>query len=138
MTSRNLILVLAAMGSLCFAAPSIAQEHPTYESLWNDVTHDPNCKLEEYSDLFLFTCRSSLTFWYFTKPSHPAHPGVIKRSLVQKADGSFSVQEDGTSFGPDSAQPAFQAWLAQIVELDRRAKEEFEKKGTAQSPVSKQ
>jgi len=74
----------------------------------------------------VLSCKRAQTFWYFTKPSHPAHPGIIKRYLVEK-DGAWYVKEEGHSFASDAAQPAFKAWLAQIVALDRQAQESIKK-----------
>jgi len=63
-----------------------------------------------------------LTLWYFTKPNHPAHPGVIKRIIVQE-NGVWNGYEYGYSFAPNEAQPAFKNWLAQIADLDRQMRE---------------
>jgi hypothetical protein len=52
--------------------------------------------------------------------------GVIRRSLTER-DGAWYATERGWSFGPDSAQPAFLKWLAQIQELDRRMKAAIER-----------
>ena len=76
----------------------------------------------------LVTCKDKLTLWYFTKPNHPAHPGVIKR-IIEEKDGGFVAHEEGSSFGPDSAQRAFKAWLAQSADLDRKMKEDLARRG---------
>jgi len=65
---------------------------------------------------------TSESLWYFTKPGHPAHPGVIQRAVVQIADG-VGIHEEGWSFASDAAQPAFKTFLAQIRALDQQMKE---------------
>jgi hypothetical protein len=97
---------------------------PTFESLWAQVSADRDCKPTEFNNFTLMTCQSEMTLWYFTKPNHPAHPGVIKRAIKQGHGGVY-VDEEGTSFVPDTGQPAFKAWLAQIQELDRQVRDEL-------------
>jgi hypothetical protein len=79
--------------------------------------------------------RAAVYIWYLTKPNHPAHPGIIKRYLYQQ-DGAWYTKEEGRSFASDAAQPAFKAWLAQIADMDRQARE-WIKKQHSQEPDSK-
>ncbi len=104
------------------AAPVNARELLSFQGLWETVKHDPDCKSSQFPNFILVTCEEEHTLWYFTKPNHPAYPGVIERSLFEK-DGAWYAKEDGHSFAPDAAQPAFEAWLAQIADLDRQAQE---------------
>ena len=96
---------------------------------------DLDCKPSQFPDCVLFTCERQYTFWYLTKPNHPAHPGIIKRYLYQQ-DGAWYAKEEGRSFASDAAQPAFKAWLAQIADMDRQARE-WIKKQHSQEPDSK-
>lgn len=124
MTTMRLGLALLLFA---VAAPASSQDRSTYESLWEAVAHDPDCAPSQYPDVTLMTCKNAFTLWYFTKPNHAAHPGVVKRAVVQ--DGpAVSVRLSGWSFASDVAQPAFKTWLAPIQELDRQAKESFERK----------
>ncbi len=113
---------------MLLTASALAQDRPTYQSLWDEATEKTGCAPAGYADFTLVTCREDLTLWYFTKPNHPANPGVIKRAIVQTADGAFVSNVEGWSFAPDDAQPAFKNWLSQINELDRRMKEDIEKR----------
>jgi hypothetical protein len=124
-------LAVIAASTLLVASPLCAQEHSTYESLWNGVVKDPDCKPADYPDFILVTCQGEFTLWYFTKPNHAAHPGVIKRTISRDENGAVSAREEGTSFASDAAQPAFKAWLAQIADLDRQAREYIEKQNRA-------
>ena len=115
--------LLAAAVWLSFGA-ALAEEHPTFQELLDTIKQKPECQSADNADYVLFTCKGeTMTQWYFTKPNHPAHPGVVKRFPVQEKNGQWSIQEDGTSFAPDSGQPAFKAWLAQFKDLDRRMNE---------------
>jgi hypothetical protein len=116
-----------ALAAVFCAASAWGQTHPSYESLWHSATQKTNCVPASYSDFTLVTCKDDLILWYFTKPNHPAHPGVIKRIFEEKKEG-WVAREEGHSFAPDSAQPAFKAWLAQIADLDRRMKEDVERR----------
>lgn len=120
---------------LFMAAPVSAGELTSFQELWDAVAHDPDCKPSQFPDFVLFTCERQYTFWYLTKPNHPAHPGIIKRYLYQQ-DGAWYAKEEGRSFASDAAQPAFKAWLAQIADMDRQARE-WIKKQHSQEPDSK-
>ena len=120
---------------LFMAAPVSAGELTSFQELWDAVAHDPDCKPSQFPDFVLFTCERQYTFWYLTKPNHPAHPGIIKRYLYQQ-EGAWYAKEEGRSFASDTAQPAFKAWLAQIADMDRQARE-WIKKQHSQEPDSK-
>ena len=120
---------------LFMAAPVSAGELTSLQELWDAVAHDPDCKPSQFPDFVLFTCERQYTFWYLTKPNHRAHPGIIKRHLYQQ-DGAWYAKEEGRSFASDAAQPAFKAWLAQIADMDRQARE-WIKKQHSQEPDSK-
>ena len=106
-------IVLSA--ALLFPTGAIARPH--FSDMLDPIVHDPGCKLNDQPDFSLFTCGGGLTLWYFTKPNHPAHPGIIKRVVVRGAAG-WSVHEEATSFAPDDRQAPFLAWLEQIKRLD--------------------
>ncbi len=117
------------------ALPATADERPTYQTLWKEASNGPGCNASEYPDLVLVKCDAGLTLWYFTKPNHPAHPGVIKRMITQQADGSWIAQEQGSSFASDAAQPAFKTWLAQIQDLDRQMMQSIRKQHGTPPPT---
>lgn len=120
------IWALASGFLLLTVAPVSAAEPSSFQAMWDAVTHDPDCKPSQFPDFVVLSCKRAQTFWYFTKPNHPAHPGIIKRYLVEK-NGAWYVKEEGHSFASDTAQPAFKAWLAQIADLDRQAQESIKK-----------
>ena len=101
--------------------PACAAAHPSFNDLLQPVLHDPTCKLNDQPTFRLFACANGTTLWYFTKPTHPAYPGVIKRVLSCGPAGC-AVREEGTSFAPDDRQAPFKTWMAQIRELDAEMK----------------
>jgi hypothetical protein len=115
---KRLLAVVICIG-FNLISPAHADNRPTFSDLWNEATHKPNNEVKEFPDFTMVTCDGGLTYYYFTKQNHPAHPGVIIRKAVEK-DGAWFVNEDGHSFASDAAQPAFKAWLAQFTELDRQ------------------
>jgi hypothetical protein len=114
--------VATILFGLGLSTVALAEDHPTYESLWNSVSSSPDCKSQDDVDLTIFTCEKAMSLWYFTKLGHPAHPGVVKRSVVEDAK-NVSIDEQGWSFAPDAAQPAFKTFLAQIRALDAQMKQ---------------
>ena len=130
---RFRVLVLAMLLPVFMVSPGKAQQHPSYESLWAEATKQPDAKIAEFPDFTMVVSADGLTYYYFTKPSHFAHPGVIKRYVVEE-NGQVFVREHGWSFGDDSSQPAFQRWLDQFKELDRKMAEQMrQQKGSAPS-----
>jgi hypothetical protein len=106
-------------------SPLRAEQRPSYESLWAEATGQANAEIIDYPDFTMVKSGDGLTYYYFTKPSHFAHPGVVKR-FVSQQNGTWVVTEKGWSFGADDAQPAFQKWLEQFKELDRLMKEDLQ------------
>jgi len=119
MALRTVLLIAVA----CFTWRTVlAADRPTYESLWNEITHDHGCVPSEQRDYTMFTCDADHALWYFTKPSHPAHPGVVKRAVVQENE-AMVIRTRGWSFAPDADQPKFKTWLEQFKELDARVRQ---------------
>jgi hypothetical protein len=101
-------LVLVAMG-LSLSPPAIAARL-TFEDYWNEASHKPGAVTKEYPHAIVITDKKDFTVYIFTKPNTPAHPGVIIRKLVNENGGAY-FDTEGHSDGPDSAQPAFKAWM---------------------------
>lgn len=118
---RRLAMALACLAIVCAPAAG-ADERPTYQSLMDQVTASGDCTPQDDVDIVIFTCAKSEDLWYFTKQGHPAHPGVVRRYVVQ-SDQGMSIAEHGWSFAADAAQPAFKTFLAQISALDEQMKE---------------
>ncbi|HUO88156.1 MAG TPA: DUF4019 domain-containing protein [Rhizomicrobium sp.] len=106
---------------LCGGTVASADEHPTYQSLLDAVTH-ADCTPKDLVTLVLYTCDKTQDLWYFTKEGHPAHPGVVRRYVVEDG-GVVSVALRGWSFASDADQPAFKTFLAQLNALDAQMKE---------------
>ena len=106
--------------SFLLVRPAASDTHPTFQSLWAAIAHAPDCTKRDDVDLVIVACDKSQSVWYFTKPGHPAHPGVVERQVTRDAKGAVSVSENGWSFAPDAAQPAFKTFIGQIRALDRQ------------------
>jgi hypothetical protein len=122
----NYRIASIVVGIVLWMTPVHSEGRPTYDGLRAEVAKTPDCAPREYPELTIVACKSG-TLWYFTKPNHPAHPGVIKRFVVEE-NGQIFMKEEGHSFGPDSAQPTFKAWLAQIQALDRKMIEDIKQR----------
>ena len=114
----------AALAICVLAGPAASQNHPSFQTLWNAVAHAPGCTQKDDVDLIIVACDRTQSLWYFTKPGHPAHPGVVERRIARNKTG-VDVSENGWSFAADAAQPAFKTFLAQIRALDEQMKEGF-------------
>ena len=101
----------AAIASVCVALCSSAfAAELTFNDYWNQATHAPGAVTKEYPHATVITDEKNFTVYIFTKPGDPAHPGVIVRKLVNGPNGAY-FDTLGHSDGPDSAQPAFKAWM---------------------------
>ena len=104
------VFPIVAILALATALPTVAQRM-TYDAYWKEAHQKPGVVIKEYPKTTVVTDDKNLTVYFFTKPGTPAHPGVIVRKLVNDKDGAY-FDTAGHSDGPDSAQPAFKAWMA--------------------------
>jgi hypothetical protein len=123
---RNAIIALALLPGLVLAGPAFAQDKATYESLLGQ-TRAFGCAPREFSDLLMMTCTHDKSLWYFTKSSHAAHPGVIRRG-VEEEGGEIFIRTRGWSFAAAESQAPFQQWLAQMKALDEEVRQNLRKK----------
>jgi hypothetical protein len=114
---RKIVIVL-----LLSCLPALAQERSSFDSYRQEV-EAKTCEKSEEPGVTIFQCDAEMTFYYFTKPLHPAHPSVIERALKENAEGVY-FSENGRSFAPDKAQPAFQAWLGEFKALDEQLRKD--------------
>ena len=114
MTSLRLV-ILAAVVALV-ATTAVAQHKRSFESLWSEATAGQHA-LTEYPD-YTMVDRGDV-FWYFTKPGHDAHPGVVRRA-IRPNNGRFFIDTQGWSFAAEAGQPGFKRWLAEFDMLNRR------------------
>jgi hypothetical protein len=91
------------------AAASVAPAGTmSFQDYLNEM-HKPGRTVKEFPNFTMIVTDDGLKYYYFTKPNHPAHPGVIIRTI-----DSQSLDTEGHSFAPDAAQPAFKAWMCQF------------------------
>ena len=100
-------LIGVAALAICSSASAARM---TFDDYWNEATHAPGVSIKEYPKVIVVYDEKNLTVYFFTKPNNPAHPGVIVRKLVTDNTGTY-MDTEGHSDGPDSAQPAFKAWM---------------------------
>ncbi len=117
---RKISLVLLA---LCAGLPAAAQDHSTFDAYRKDV-EAKKCEKTEEPAITIFQCDADMTFYYFTKSLHPAHPSVVERALKENREGVYFV-ENGRSFGPDKTQGAFEAWLKEFKALDEQVRQDI-------------
>jgi hypothetical protein len=103
-------LVIAAVLAFAAAPPAVA-ERMTFDDYWKEAHQKPGVVIKEYPKATVVTDEENQTVYLFTKPGNPAHPGVMVRKLINDTHGAY-FDTEGHSDGPDSAQPAFKAWMA--------------------------
>ena len=118
---------LAAAALLIIPLAARAEDRPTFESLWQAANAKPDHHTVDQGTAIVVDVPSEQAIYYFTKPGQEIHPGVVKRSIIEK-DGGIYVSTRGWSFGPDSAQPAFKRWLDNFKAQDAQIRKSFEKR----------
>lgn len=111
--------IVASVAAILIATAAIAQPKDTFESLWNDATSGQYV-LTEFDDYT--RVQSGAAFYYFTKPGHEAHPGVVRRALA-KNNQQYFIDTQGWSFAEEAGQPGFKKWLAEFDLLNRQMME---------------
>ena len=114
MRSRRTAITATVAASL-IATAAFAQHKATFESLWNDATSGQYV-LTEFD--YYTRVQSGAAFYYFTKPGHEAHPGVVRRALA-KNNQQYFIDTQGWSFAKEAGQPGFKKWLAEFDLLNR-------------------
>lgn len=112
---------------LALASSAGAQTHPEVDRLRAEALRIAGAEVQEHPGFTMVIEPRGLRIHYFTKPGHFAHPGVVRRSVVQDA-GGISIQTEGQSFASTARQDDFKRWLAQFRELDDRIKQEMKEK----------
>jgi hypothetical protein len=72
--------------------------------------------------------RTNMALWSFTPPGHPAHPAVVKRTVVEK-DGKVSIAMTGLC---QASKDACDTLMAQFNEMQQRANRELREKIAAE------
>jgi len=113
-------LALAAGCAAEGAAPKekIGEPRPTvWNRLWDEVTAKPGADVEilRGSPVVQVVLADERTVYYFTKPPHPAHPGVVKRAVVER-NGTVTVATEGW---PAGSREAFQRWIEAFAAQDQ-------------------
>jgi hypothetical protein len=130
--SRALALCLCALAAMTASTAVLAatsqpsHDHPKFVELWRQATRPAGTTITEYPDFTMVKSKDGLTYYYFTKSNHFAHPGVVKRAMTRNPDGGWSQKIDGTSFAANRNDPGFLRWLEQFKELTRRMKQDIE------------
>lgn len=110
------ITLLIALGS------ADAADSSTFDSLWQMANSKPDHRTIDDGQAIRVEIPSEQAIYFFTKPGHPEHPGVFKRSVVQEGTRIY-VQTDGWSFGDASAKAAFEKILAQFKLQDAQMRQ---------------
>src|SRR3954469_2000521 len=122
-TASRILRKFPVVVGLCVSFPAMAQDHSTFDAYRKDV-EARKCEKTEEPALTIYQCDAEMTFYYFTKSLHPAHPSVVERALKEHKDGIY-FSENGRSFGPDKTQGAFEAWLTEFKALDERLRQDI-------------
>jgi hypothetical protein len=113
---------LAALIICLIPLATLAEDRPTFESLWKEANSKPDHKTVDAGQVIRIEVPGEKVIYFFTKPGQPEHPGVFKRSVVQ--DGTrIAVQTQGWSFGGPAAQAAFEKILAQFRAQDAQLRQ---------------
>jgi hypothetical protein len=106
---------------------TLAEDRPTFESLWQAANSKPDHKTVDEGRTIRVEIPSEKTIYFFTKPGQPEHPGVFRRSVVQSGNGIY-MQTKGWSFGNPPARVAFERILAQFQMQDAQLKQKASSK----------
>jgi hypothetical protein len=75
-------------------APKSTIGYPTVKAALSALLAKPGVRIEEQQGWIIVTDTQSANpvLWSFTPPGNPAHPSVVKRSLVTQKDGSTNIE----------------------------------------------
>lgn len=129
-----LAMLLAVAGSHSLSAASQpSYRDPQFERLWQDATRPKGSKIVEYPDFTMVVWKDGLTYFYFTKKNHFAHPAIVRREATQNKDGSWLLTTNGMSPPTKRDDSDLRRWVHQFQVLDRQMAEDL-KRERAQAP----
>jgi hypothetical protein len=102
--ARRLYFLCAAI--LSFAASAQEQRgvgYPTVEAALEALRARNDVRISVQGGWTIVDDRAAGTFWSFTPPGHPAHPAVVKRTVVSR-DGALFI--DMTASARHRKRPA--------------------------------
>jgi hypothetical protein len=80
----------------------------------------------------VFSDKAKGITWSFTPTGHPAHPAVVKRTLIEK-DGGFYVASTGLC---TAEKAVCDRMMAEFSALDKRMRESAERKRPRRAPAN--
>lgn len=96
------------------------QAYRAIETVWREANSTPAHRAVDDGYAIIIDVPSERATYFLTKPGQPMHPGVVRRTFVEDAEG-ISLRTEGWSFG---SQRAFKQWLdafkAQSAEIQAR------------------
>jgi hypothetical protein len=118
LTALTLLAVSAAHG-LEWRFPGDRISFEQWTTYFDELANTNGAILTEESQYYIINLFSDLTqpaLYVFTKPSHPAYPAVVIRS-VESREGRSSINRRGHYAGD---QAAFDKWWREFDALDKK------------------
>jgi len=106
------------------AGVSVEIDYPTPQAALAAVRAKPGVSVREENDWFVLKEPNGRSFWSITQPTNPAHPMVVKRTLVEDTEGIRMVMRVKCGAPKevcDHVVQQFQQGDARAVEQLRRA-----------------
>jgi hypothetical protein len=106
---------------LALAAPAAAQNaiEAQMATMRAQAIAVPGVVVTEFPDFTMIEDPANLSIFYFTKPGHYAHPGVVLRVVSQQPDGAWVVRYRTWPYEtPEGAPKGFTRWMEEFVALD--------------------
>jgi len=99
-------------------------EYPTVAAAFAALRSRPDLTIHQENGWTGFEDRANLTIWTFTPPGHPAHPTVVKRTIVQEGTKIYTdvtARCEATKPACDKLMAEFQVLNENIREYVRRS-----------------
>jgi Protein of unknown function (DUF4019) len=128
------VLLVACAGFAVSAVADDGWRFPTdkitseqWQTYRDETLALPGARSYEVADQLVVEVPQANAIYVFTTPSHPAHPAVVKREVVEK-DGEVLLGRKGHYAGD---REAYDRWWRQFDELDRRMREHVQNRSQA-------
>ena len=105
------------------ASHSAALGYPSAAAALEGLKKKPGVTISVQGGWTIAADRSTNTVWSFTPPGHPAHPSVVRRTVVEK-DGSIHVR---TNVLCKAAKPTCDKLAADFNQLNNRMRDSIKR-----------
>ena len=117
------VILLVMFSASCWSmsddgvSVDVISEHK-WQLLWQEISHKEGRFLSDEGPTYRIELPKEMSIYFFTKQDHPAHPSIVRRTVVKTEKGI----EIKTKAWVAGSKEHFENWLSGFVTQDLKMK----------------